>query len=299
MTSSQRAEFDRQAIERSRRQNRDENRSNWASQVGQSASGLRFKTSVVLSRAQGILGKYTPEAQSEIKRKREVSPDDLKSYESFLKDKKTGIFRLFPDANCIRDMYVAIDGDCKNYVIESSAYSFRWKTYDHAWSADLYFSNGRFITRGLFSTGLIASIGDVSLESLKNSDQTVVQLNKWQTPETVASAKSENVRIDKGIEIGGVKFTSEAPIEPGMTYLLRVIAYRPDLQDRDRGRPFTNRTELQIASLYNDIRDDLTVAFRVIKRSDDGGLTILYRELNSERSPKLKIAKDAPVTDLR
>ena len=91
--------------------------------------------------AMSVLGNQKPElkrkskktlTKAERKRLKEVTrvhKEDLVKYKSFLKQSKTGIFRILPDFGCETKQLIKIDGDCSNFVPGRWAYSFRRKAY--------------------------------------------------------------------------------------------------------------------------------------------------------------------------
>ena len=55
-------------------------------------------------------------AKERIMKLRRVDPADLETYSDFLKQEKTGIFKLFPDLDCLTPNLIRIDGGCTDFV---------------------------------------------------------------------------------------------------------------------------------------------------------------------------------------
>jgi hypothetical protein len=80
-----------------------------------------------------------------------------------------------------------------------------------------------------------------------------------------------------------MQYKKTAPVVENATYALRVIAYKGNILRTYRGFVFD--------MLAGDKRIDLTLAFRVVRKDDDGGVTIIWRELARRESPRIKFEK--------
>src|ERR1044072_426116 len=109
-------------------------------------------------------------------------------------------------------------------------------------------------------------------------------------------ARSEYARFAGGVEMDGYRYANKLKAENGMTYGLRLIAYKIG---NDVGLSMSNDIRRQIYSpekgifliVKEDNRIDLTLAFRIIRRDEDGSITILWKELKRQPAPKLTFAK--------
>lgn len=102
-----------------------------------------------------------------------------------------------------------------------------------------------------------------------------------QTREISATAK----KLADGVDVSGYHYASVSPVKENMTYAFRVIAYRGELFTRLYGAFYYN-------ILDGDKRVDMTAVFRVVRKSKDGSLTLLWKELQRKDSPKIRISKE-------
>src|SRR4051812_1503354 len=83
----------------------------------------------------------------EQKKKLVPNTQDLRKYEQFLQQPRTGIFRLMPDIGCTENINVIkADAVCLSFVPESSYYSFREKEHTIELLSDIRLKNGFLIS---------------------------------------------------------------------------------------------------------------------------------------------------------
>jgi hypothetical protein len=226
--------------------------------------------------------------------------EDTAKYQNFLKQKNTGLFRLFPDFDCESKNEIRADGDCANLVPGSWAYSFRRKNYSDADFLDIQFKDGNFISKGLLSQGILVRLGDVSLESVSPTSAGVKFLLDFMPENQIGEAKKQFTQITRGIEApDGYKYTNSLKADENTTYALRIVAYRSKISNRGLSEKIT-ADDLKFINLnYADKRRDLTVAFRVVRRDEDGSVTILWKEINRKDSPQIIFGKKDKFLDIK
>jgi len=132
-----------------------------------------------------------------------------------------------------------------------------------------------------------------------STDPRVLALGKVAMKDvTIGDAKLTATRLKATFQIDGVPISSQVIPEVGKSYGLRVIAYRFS----GSVPPATTKSpiiELRILSLNVDKRDDLTLAFRVLSKDENGGLTIVWQEFRRLDAPKLKLGKGQALSDFR
>ena len=209
--------------------------------------------------------------------------EDLVKYSAFLSQRNTGIFRIFPELECGDKYVVRVDGDCLQNIPLSSFYSFRKKKYSEKKLSDIGLKNGVFYTDGLSANGFMVALGDVPIESVKINSIGMQLLVEF--PPAVEENKilANSTQLKNGIKVGDYWYSETATATENTTYAIRVIAYR--------GKN-TPRFYIFAANPYDsfilDKRADIIVIFRIVRKEEDGNLTLLWKELQRKDSPKIK-----------
>lgn len=222
------------------------------------------------------------------KQKKILQPDqnDLAKYSQFLKQPKTGIFRLLPDPGCEANVNVLrADKECLEAIPESSFYSFREKEHTSKQLSDIRLKNDQLISDGTLTQGFLVMLGDVKLEEVSlETDGLDFMQNFSAKPESV-EARKQFLQFVNGVESENFLYRKIFPVTEDKTYALRVVAFRGSLYQTFRG--------FRYDLLGGDNRIDIIVAFRVIRKNADGSLTLLWKELERREAPKFKFAKKA------
>jgi hypothetical protein len=238
------------------------------------------------------------ETSERIRLARTIDVAHLSRYSEFLKTDKTGVFKLFPDHDCVTNNVIRIDGDCKDFVMASSSFSFRTGSYVHPYYHDLGFVNGKLLSDAFFSQGIFVSLGDVPIEDVRAGSAGLKFLFGFQTAADPGTAKSSAAEFQAGTESGGYKYSSSVEPRENTTYALRSIAY-----EVANSLPTVAETnslgELRFHTLSLDKRADVIIAFRIIRKGTDGSLMIVWKELNRREAPKIKFRKNEKLADFR
>jgi hypothetical protein len=223
-------------------------------------------------------------------RRLKPSAEDVAKYSEFLKQPKTGIFRLVNDLECESDVYVIrVDENCRNSIPGGSFYSFREKEHTTAYLADLRLKDGLMISDGILSQNILVRLGDFPLENLSVDTGGMQFLTNFVPEAQSSEATKQYIEIVRGIRTENHEYRKVLPSILNNTYAIRIIAYRGSVYRTFRGWLFD--------LLAGDNRVDLTIGFRVVRKDADGGITLLWKELDRKKSPKLKNEKKkkAPV----
>jgi hypothetical protein len=221
---------------------------------------------------------------------RKIDPQDLAKYSEFLKTKGSGIFRIFPDLGCVTRTLIKIDGECENFVPDSSDFSFRSGLFVESHYHDIGFTPEGFYSNGFFSIGMLTDLGDIQIGSLTIESPELKFLKNIQTSTSAADTRDLAKQVDRGIDTGQSRLAMRIKVELDRTYAIRSIAYRFGGSVAPPSEKST-MLDLRFLSLANDERKDVVVIFRVVRQEPAGGLTILWRELQRKDSPKIKFAK--------
>lgn len=240
----------------------------------------------------------------EIKRIKELrmpSAEDLEKYRIFLKDSKTGIFRLFPYVDCNFKNIVYTSGDCARTVPFSWSYSFRQKDYGNENFFDLRLNEQNISADSFLTQEILVSLNDVELPELSLQSKGLKFLADFAPATQSREVKKQFAEIAGIIEADGYRYGKVAKIELNKTYALRSIAYR--VNDKVTAN-LTVRTASakdldKLEGVKDDKRTDVIIAFRVIRQETDGSLTILWKELQRQEAPEIIFPKNEKLTDIK
>ena len=210
--------------------------------------------------------------------------EDLTKYSQVLAQPKTGKFRLLPDAGCEENpLIVKADEDCLKAIPESSFYSFREDKHTHDVVADIRLKNGFLVSDGVLAQGILVNLGDVALDKVSLASEGLFYLRNYQPLELSQEAHQQHFQMVRGVKSGKYEYRKIQSAVENSTYAMRVIAYKGSIYRSYRG--------FRYDLLDGDKRIDLTLTFRVIRKEADGGVTLLWKELERKESPKIKYLK--------
>jgi len=238
------------------------------------------------------------ETSERIRLARRVDAADYSRYSEFLKAEKTGIFKLFPDYDCVVKNVIRIDGDCKDFVMASSSFSFRNLGYAHPYYSDLVFNQGEIFSNAFFSQGIIVSLGDVPIEDVMPSGDGVRFIFDLPPASDPIEARKMAVKFKAGLEDNGFKYSSSVRPAENTTYALRSIAYNV-ANSLPAVTEMTSLNELRFHTLSLDKRGDVIIVFRIVRKGADGSLTIVWKELDRKEAPKIKFSKGEKFVDFK
>ena len=211
------------------------------------------------------------------------SEQDKERFASFLKQPKTGLIRLLPGDGCgsvPRILNVA--EPCYSNTIAKipgggAYYSFRVKTNQAGSWSDIRFADGSFSAGARYLQALLVSLGDVDLNNVTIDVPAVRFLSNFTPATEVKEIENQTKLISHGISIDGFTYRYTQPVFENTTYVLRSIAYRRNSHSPtfDKFPPF-------------DKRIDIIVAFRVVRKDNDGSVVLLWKSLMERKAPKLK-----------
>ena len=222
---------------------------------------------------------------------RAVDREDKIRYGEFLRDKKAGIFKLFPDKGCVEKNLVRLDGDCVGFVPDSNYFSFRNGKYNGP-QHDIGFYRDYFINRSFLAQAILVSLGDEPLDKATLMHPALKFLSDFQ-PQLRPETLSQSVSIfSKGVGAGGYHFAGRVAVEENTTYAIRKIEFRVAWQGHltpktriDQGRLF------RLNYLRYEDRKDSIYVFRVVKKDADGVVTVLWKQIVRKDAPTIKFEK--------
>ena len=242
--------------------------------------------------------KLSDEEKQRILKLRKVDAADIERYKALLKQDDAGIFKIFPDLGCVSKTVVSIAAECAKFVPLSSSFTFRTNNYSDAVYHDIHYENERIVSNSFFSQGVFVTVGDEPIEAIDLSHPALKYLVSIEPDADPKSAKDHARAYMTGLEADGYKFADHfVPLE-NATYAMRMMAYRLS----NPLKPISDETttaEMMLHSLTFDKRVDIVVLFRVLRRDENSGLTIVWKQLSRADAGKIKFGKNDPLKDFR
>ena len=185
------------------------------------------------------------------------SHDDVAQHKFLLSQSKTGLMRLLPRETFDWEMYQV---DKKVKMRGGGAFfSFHYRSHKYGYGSDLSLEHGDlFVGFAGADYGMMTDLGDTVLEQIFVEDPRVTFLLDYKPPKREPEARAEAIKFRDTFTVDGVNYKRKLRAEVNHTYLLRSIIYH---------------------------KSDTLVAFRVVRKDDDGGLTIAWKVLK-QFSPK-------------
>lgn len=221
----------------------------------------------------------------EQKKRRQPEADDSAKFADFLKISQTGLFKLFPNIGCFSKNTVQVGEECKNAIPLSSYYSFQKRDYTGQ-IAEIGLKDDNFYSRGLLTNALIVSLGDVPIETVSITSNGVKFLADYQPAINNNEILAKQKELSEGIKDGSYQYSDSAQAMENTTYVVRVIEYQGKIL-----LPLENSGR-SINLLEKDKRADIIVVFRTVRKSSDGSLTILWKQLQRKESPKIELSDE-------
>lgn len=195
--------------------------------------------------------KLTDEQKSLLK----ASPQDEASFAKFLSHSNTGIIRLLPREKYDHTVQMPLKGG-------GAYYSFSKLSHEASPWSDIKFQEGRLhVGVNELTLGVITMLKDAPLENLDLDNPAVKFISQLALPANYADYQDHVLKHRSGFQADGNTYHSVLPAQLNVTYLLR-------------------------STIYN--RADSVIAFRLLRRDSDGGVTLLWKLLNKLPVKKLK-----------
>jgi hypothetical protein len=129
------------------------------------------------------------------------------------------------------------------------------------------------------SQGILVNLGPAEIGAVDQSHEALRYLVDFQPEQEGRAAQKQFLQIMRGVRVGGFDYKKALPATENSTYALRVVAYRGSIYRRMGGYKFD--------LLDGDKRIDVMLAFRVLSKDADGGITLLWREISRRSAPRL------------
>jgi hypothetical protein len=247
---------------------------------------LDSRKAVSKSSPDTIYNRKLSEAQKKL-----VSPEpaDLATYREFLRQEHTGIIRLLPFGKYDAGTTVAADRSPDTLLPirgGGAFYSFAERSQAFGPWSEIALDENRLASGFVAeSLGMIAPIGDVPLESLTPKSSGIDYLARYTPPVQSSEAGSQRKRNIGGLRVGAYVYRSVVLAVVNQTYVMRTVLYKK--QGRMRVASGGDGTVYVPRPDEYKGADEL-IAFRVVRISSDGSMTILWKRLQKYDSFSLK-----------
>jgi hypothetical protein len=216
------------------------------------------------------ISEYQPNSNE--KKLLEVDAEDEQRFESVLRQRDTGIMRLFPvTSRRVISLAELAEGRRPGFSRFASMYSFTKGKHGSGlqgyvdprlgW-AELRYQDERFFSGFTGeSLGVLVALGNIPLESVSAESDGVIGLTKITPPADHLEAGMLSRRNRAGFNLAKYHYGSSLPAAPDMTYALRSTSNK---------------------------RADILVVFRVVRVRENGALTLVWRKLKVFPKPSWK-----------
>jgi hypothetical protein len=204
-------------------------------------------------------------------------------YAEFLHQPETGLTKLIDDKGCAENTKVVVATEtCLQYTMPGagSSFSFRTETYRIPRLSDITFTDRSFQASGVLLHGIFVNLGDVPLEEVTLQTRGLKYLTDFQPEPDYQKGKAVDSELTKGVRKDGFLYRRGLYIVENTTFALRSIAYG--------GKYFRAVKNLTYNEFDYDKRKDVIVVFRIVEKDAAGNVTILWKALREQDSPKVK-----------
>ena len=164
-------------------------------------------------------------------------------------------------------------------------FSFRLKEYVPDEFADLKFENEKLFSAGMLNQGFLVELGNVNIENVNLSTEALNFLVNF-VPATKKDEFDKQTRqFSEGIKAGEYTYKNNLAVKADTVYAFRSAAYRGKLSKEI----FPSFGSESYAFVKGDNRKDVIVVFRVLAKEPDGSITLIWKILQSKKSPKLDL----------
>lgn len=214
-----------------------------------------------------------------------IDAADKAKFAGFLEDEQAGFVRLHDAANCnFKSAVVNASEPCPwNIPGKATSYSFRKEKYRSAFFSDLALFESNLYVVGVNLIGYLVDLGDVALDKVSLRDAGIKEMSNFAVSDNIREIEKQFAAARKGFRNNGFLYRSALPLKENTTYALRSVAYQGKIHRKVNG--------FKINVLEGDKRIDLTLVFRVIRKHEDGSVSLLWKELGRKDSPKLVFDK--------
>ncbi|HLO88194.1 MAG TPA: hypothetical protein VK203_24755 [Nostocaceae cyanobacterium] len=224
-----------------------------------------------------------------------IDSQEPQSYSKFLELPHTGIFRVLPESAYVRQPNT-IENRLQASVRERYPFPSVGKSqtgFNHSLALVIVEDNFQLVQSGI-DYGFIVDVGDVALEQLDQQLAAVAEpkrkfLLNYQPPKQLAALQEDRRKFITGKNQDWQQtevFLANTPAVINHTYIVRSLQFQlpAALSDRLPISRSNSRSRQEFGQIKSS---DMIIAFRPVRRRNDGSYTILWRVLNQLPTPEI------------
>jgi hypothetical protein len=222
--------------------------------------------------------------------KAEMEPEEgvAAEFSGLRKSLEAELVRLHPDFDCEAKFELSVVGNCAGRVLGASKFE------------ALHYNHDKLAGDAFFSIVMIADLGQVGFERVDAGNDLVRLLTEMELPTDLSATKTLYEKLSStGFTSGGLHLTNKIEALEGKTFVVRIVQYKAAGLDTWWQGPGRLSVPFEFYALDRPGRHDKTYSAKVVRRSDDGVIHLLWREISKKKPPKIRFAKDEAPTDFR
>jgi hypothetical protein len=226
----------------------------------------------------------------------DIDPQEPQTYAKFLELSNTGIFRVLPDS-AYRRQPNTLQNRLQPSVSQRYPFPSLGETqggFTPSLALQMVGDNFQLVQPGI-DYGFIVDVGDVPLEQLDGKLQAVSSPTRefflnYQPPKELEALQVDRRRFLSGKNQNWPQsqmILAGAKAELNHTYLVRSLQFQlPEIILHNQPiSPQNSRSRAQLAELQSS---DIILAFRPVRRRQDGSYTVVWRVLNQLPAPTIE-----------
>jgi hypothetical protein len=207
-----------------------------------------------------------------------IDKEDVDNFYEFIQTSNAGIVRLHDFLNCKRNEKKCLKG----LPGQGSSYSFRDSIYVEKSFSDILFENSSLHMQGLNTLGFLTDLGNYPLETFTLETGGIKEMAEFEPSDKLAEVENHFSIARNGFQVGNYVYKTSFPLKENSTYAFRSIVYRVV----SKASKTENAGDKKIPGSK---RRDIIVIFRLIRKHEDGSISLLWKQLQDKESPTIEI----------
>lgn len=235
----------------------------------------------------------TAKERRRIEEMQKPEPAVVQEFSGIRKRLDAKLVRLHPDYGCEQEHTVSFREECAGRIVGASRYPLRGDDI----TPDIHYDRQKIVGEGFFNIVMMADLGQAVFEDVDLDSERIKKIFDFEVPTTWNGARNLHEALSaKGSAVDGLMVKDRIPASPGMTFAIRIIAYKA--KDMD-GFLIPRNAAPEFAELRWDGRRDVMLVAKIVQRADDGSVHLLWRELGRKDAPAIRFEEGAPPIDFR